>query len=419
MKPIVYLLEEQISGLFAKSISRRVDIECHAYAWDDYSVIHAYTRPTNVHSAGALTGAKFVLLPSGASLHECQATVSELIANQNALEPLLIIFFTIRGAILTHKGFLARGLAGPAECEIRFLPIKSDLYSRSKGLLETDILAGKKVGIVGLGSGGSPIAIELAKAGIGHFVLMDFDRLELSNIARHVCGISDLGRFKTFAVRDAIYQRNPHASIDTFEIDVNVQRDACSSALSIVDLIVCASDNDRSRFFLNEIALKYRKPAIFGRAITRATGGDVLRVRPLEGPCYSCLYSQSVRREGSDDEEISQSRQARSLLPDYTSDADVKAAVQVGLSSDITPISNFMVKMALVELSKGLNSGITTLEEDLVADFYIWANRRDGIYQSWSKLEYNFNKPSILRWYGAKVARDPNCMVCGTRPTSV
>jgi len=71
-----------------------------------------------------------------------------------------------------------------------------------------------------------------------------------------------------------------------------------------------------------------------------------------------------------------------------------------------------MVKLALVELSRGLQTGITSLEDDLVADFYIWANRRENIYKNWSKLEYGFDKPSILRWYGAKVPRDPTCMVC-------
>jgi hypothetical protein len=72
-----------------------------------------------------------------------------------------------------------------------------------------------------------------------------------------------------------------------------------------------------------------------------------------------------------------------------------------------------MVKLALVELSRGLESGISSLEADLEADFYIWANRRDSVYSNWSKLAYNFNVPTILRWYGAKVTRDPNCLVCG------
>jgi hypothetical protein len=139
-----------------------------------------------------------------------------------------------------------------------------------------------------------------------------------------------------------------------------------------------------------------------------------LRVRPLQGPCYSCLYSQNVRQEGSDDEEISQHSQAKTLMPEYTSEQEVNAVIQVGLSSDIAPISNFMVKLALVELSKGLNSGIASLEEDFIADFYIWANRRDSTYATWSKLEFGFNKPTILRWYGARVQRDPSCMVCAT-----
>jgi len=124
------------------------------------------------------------------------------------------------------------------------------------------------------------------------------------------------------------------------------------------------------------------------------------------------LFSLNVRQEGSDDEEISQANQAKRILPDYTNEKDIKTVVQVGLASDIAPISNFMVKLALVELSKGLNSGIKSLEEDLVSDFYIWANRRENVYESWSKLEYNFNKPTILRWYGAKITRDPHCMVC-------
>ena len=56
---------------------------------------------------------------------------------------------------------------------------------------------------------------------------------------------------------------------------------------------------------------------------------------------------------------------------------------------------------------------INTLEEDLIADFYIWANRREKIYANWPKMEYNFTKQTILRWYGAKVKKDANCTVCG------
>lgn len=400
---VVYLHEEQIRELSSESFH----IRGFAYEMDDATVIHAFTKKPNVIPSGDSIKADFYPLNSE---EQVKKLLIELRGKRTEGDLLSILFFINEQGILKSKAILQRENK-EISCEVKFIPEKSELYSRSKGLLETDILVKKKVGIVGLGSGGSPIVIELAKAGVGNFVLIDFDRIELSNLARHICGINDLGRYKTYAVRDSILLKNPYANIKTFEIDVNEHPQECQEALSDVDLIVCASDNDKSRFFLNDIALKNNIPAIFGRAITRAIGGDVLRVRPRVGPCYNCLYSQNLRNT---EEEISQKeRQAKKILPDYTSEENLKAVVQVGLASDIAPITNFMVKLALVELSKGSNSGISSLEEDLVSDFYIWANRREYVYEGWSKLEFNFNKPSILRWYGARVEKDPECMACG------
>ena len=411
MTHLVYLHEEQINTFFKDNNKQNV-IHGVAYGMDENTVFHAYTNSPKVIPSGITIPAKFILLNSFNEEVESIKESKKYMREGESEEFVLLVFFVLEEGKLNYKSFFLKNNK-IENCSIRLVPIKSDLYSRSKGLLETDSLSKKTVGIVGLGSGGSPIALELAKAGVGKFVLIDFDRLELSNVSRHICGTNDLGRLKTFAVRDAILQKNPYAEIITLEIDVNEYSNECTEALSKVDLIMCASDNDRSRFLLNEIALKYKTPAIFGRAITRAIGGDVLRVRPFIGPCYSCLYSQNVRQDGGDDEEVSLEEQAKKLLPDYTSEQEIKTVVQVGLASDIAPISNFMVKLALVELSKGIDSGIKSLEEDLISDFYIWANRRENAYEGWTKLEYNFNKPSILRWYGARIGKDPNCMVCG------
>lgn len=94
---------------------------------------------------------------------------------------------------------------------------------------------------------------------------------------------------------------------------------------------------------------------------------------------------------------------------------DATATVQPGLSADIAPSSTLMVKLALVELSRGHDAGIASLEADLVADFYVWANRRERTYARWSPMAFGFDKPSVLRWYGARVERDPACPVCGSR----
>ncbi len=400
MKPLVFLHEEQIRILFENKTLTTTN--GFAYCMDDASVIHAFSEIPKVLPSGKGIRTLFLIYESKDKLEQSQ--IDDYHDNS------LIISLTINDNKLIAKAKLLIETK-IIECIVKYIPEKSELYSRSKGLLETSLLEKKTVGIVGLGSGGSPIAVELAKAGIGNFVLIDFDRIELSNVARHICGINDLGRYKTFAVRDCILLKNPYAKIKTYEIDINEKPVECNSALSDVDIIICASDNDKSRFFLNDIALKNNFPAIFGRTITRAIGGDVFRVRPHKGPCYNCLHSQNFRNT---EEEISQrERQARKFLPDYTSEENLDMIVQVGLASDIAPITNFMVKLALVELSKGFPSGISSLEEDLVADYYIWANRREYVYDSLNKLEYNYNKPSILRWYGAKVEKDPNCMVCG------
>ena len=410
MNPIVILFEQQLKELdyLTGGVSQRDGL---AHTRDDDTVLQAHTKQPAIDTSAATLPCVFVSSAS-AGLFDNIIDYAEQLCRKNGQGKLLLIFLARNTDSIQHRAWLFNGDT-LCSCNTKLIPEESELFSRNKGLLETDSLAKKEVGIIGLGSGGSTIAVELAKAGVCKFVLIDFDRLELSNISRHICGVDDLGRFKTRAVRDAIKQKNPYALVNTVEIDITQNQEECSDALSQVDLIIGASDNDRSRFLINEYSLAFNIPAIFGRALTRAVGGDVLRVRPKQGPCYNCLYSQSIRSAGGDDEEISQEKQAEKLLPDYTSPEEINAAVQVGLASDIAPIANLMVKLALVELSNDSQTGIRSLAEDLVADFYIWANRRENIYESWSKLEYNYDKPTILRWYGARVDRDPDCMVCG------
>ena len=89
--------------------------------------------------------------------------------------------------------------------------------------------------------------------------------------------------------------------------------------------------------------------------------------------------------------------------------------VQVGLSADIEPICNMMVKLSLMELSRGANSGIKCLESELVYDYYMWANRRERRHASWAPLPNAANRPTILRWYGARIPKDDQCPLCSKK----
>ena len=411
MSPLVYVLEEQVQELLAHTKADEWT-EGSAYAFDDWSVFHAYTEKPPFAPAGYLCRCFYTRADAAGLVDEEHLLRSLGIAGEPDGQPvLLLVASRAPDGLPVCQGLLVTA-SGTTAAATRFVPRRSELYSRNAGLLEVSALAHKRVVIVGLGSGGSPVALELARAGVGHFTLIDFDRLELGNISRHVCGVNDLGRYKTLAVRDQLLQKNPYADVTTMELNVNQALSQVEDAVGASDLLIVASDNDQSRFNLNQMSLNTNKVALYGRAITRAAGGEVLRVRPWQGPCYNCVFSAGVGQ--GREEEMSQKRQALSVLPAYVEEEKINAMIQVGLSSDIVPIANMMVKLALVELSRGMETGISSVDEDLASDFYIWANRREEAYANWPAMGYKWTHPSILRWYGARVARDPNCMVCGT-----
>ena len=412
-KTIVYLYEDEIIDYISGSEEQ---IRGVAFEWKNENVFHIHTVTPKMPVSG-LPCMSFILKVSDDVYN---LSNSELLLNidiqksygqSQFSKKAILSIFTISNNQILKKSLLLEN-DNIIECETFYVPQKSDLYSRSKGLLEVDMLENKKVAIVGLGSFGSNIAIELAKAGIGNFVLFDFDRVELSNIARHICGINDLGRYKTHAIRDAILLKNPFANIETFEININESRKIFEEQIDNCDLILCLTDENRSREYINDLSIGLQKKVIYGRAITRAEGGDVFRYLPeKQKPCLACLIGKGLFEYK--EEEISNKKQLERDLPAYTPIEEKESTIQVGLSSDILPICNMIVKLTLVELSKGLNTGLSSLEEDLVADYFMWANRREKKYKNWEKLEFRANQLSILRWYGVRVPKDSNCLSCG------
>ncbi|MCY1660931.1 HesA/MoeB/ThiF family protein [Chryseobacterium sp. SL1] len=411
-KPIVYVYEEEI----IKFISDAQDkIRGVAFEWEHENVFHIHTVAPKTPVSG-LPCKSFMLKVS----HDIFTLSNEKLLQNlelsdefrgcNFTKKAVISVFSRSESRIVKKSFLYENTV-LTDCETLYVPQKSELYSRSKGILEVGILEQKKVAVVGLGSFGSHIAVELAKAGVGNFKLFDFDRVELSNIARHICGINDLGRYKTHAIRDAVLLKNPYTDVSTFEININENGVLFSEEIEDCDLILCLTDENRSRQYINDLSIEKQKKVIYGRAITRAEGGDIFRYTPeKEKPCLACLIGKGLFKYK--EEEISNKKQLARDLPAYTSVEENESVIQVGLSSDILPICNMIVKLSLVELSKGLQSGISSLEEDLVADYYLWVNRREKKYKNWEKLEYRANQLSILRWYGVRVAKDSHCLTC-------
>jgi hypothetical protein len=73
------------------------------------------------------------------------------------------------------------------------------------------------------------------------------------------------------------------------------------------------------------------------------------------------------------------------------------------------------VKLIIQEFVKGTETTLRSLDEDLVAPWYLWLNRREPgtQYQKLGPLEFNVDGIRVLRWYGIDMKPDPACPVCG------
>ena len=293
-----------------------------------------------------------------------------IVVSSNASEPWV--------AIRTEMGWQ------PVEHDV--IRLHADFASRLDGLFDTRYLAQKTVTVIGLGTGGSLVAMELAKNGVGRFRLVDFDRLETHNIARHTCGLSDIGRYKTCALADQLYDKHPSVEVKKYEFNILEDIDVLREIITGSDLVVAATDSEASKRRINQVCWEAGIPAVYGAAYDRAFGGDVLRVVPPDSACYECFYKQIT--------EIFNTTPKKTV--DYSTEDPTQVTAEPGLGLDVAFIGLILAKMALLTLLEGSESGL----EDFPSDSVMWGNRREWI----------FEQP--LQSLFMEVAINPTCPVC-------
>jgi molybdopterin/thiamine biosynthesis adenylyltransferase len=155
---------------------------------------------------------------------------------------------------------------------------------RQQKLLDSTVL------VVGMGGLGSPAAMYLASAGVGHLILADFDIVELSNLQRQIIhGTEDIGRSKVDSAFDRLKQLNPDITVTRFKQVLDDE--TLADLVPQVDLVVDGCDNFDTRFAVNRACVKYHKPLVSGAAI-RFEGQVSVFLNDGSGPCYHCLYKE-------------------------------------------------------------------------------------------------------------------------------
>ena len=167
-------------------------------------------------------------------------------------------------------------------------------YSRHLLLPEVGIegqrkLKAARVLLVGAGGLGSPAALYLAASGVGRLGLAEFDTVDVTNLQRQILhGTADIGRPKLDSARDRLQDLNPHVSIEPVA-DRLTSRNALE-VLGRYDVVVDGSDNFPTRYLVNDACVLLGKPLVYG-SIFRFEG-QVSVFDAARGPCYRCLYSE-------------------------------------------------------------------------------------------------------------------------------
>ena len=163
-------------------------------------------------------------------------------------------------------------------------------------------LRDKRVLLLGCGAVGGSLALELARAGVGHLALLDHDIFKPENTYRHVLGKRYWGQNKALAMKYAITTQLPFAEVQAIPKTIETALDHDMVRLSDYDLILSALGNPTSELALNEQVrgLAGGPPIIFTWLEPLGVGGHAVLSGQGDKPgCFECLYTPPDESDAS------------------------------------------------------------------------------------------------------------------------
>ena len=143
--------------------------------------------------------------------------------------------------------------------------------------------------IVGAGGLGSPAAVYMAAGGVGTLTICDFDTVDLTNLQRQIIHTTEsVGINKAVSAKHTLNAINPDAVVNTVQ-DKSTE-DAFEKLIAASDVVLDCSDNFATRYALNRLCFKLKKPLVSGAAIGFEGQVTVFDFRHQASPCYHCLF---------------------------------------------------------------------------------------------------------------------------------
>ena len=252
---------------------------------------------------------------------------------------------------------------------------------RINHLLSPKALAGRRLVVVGLGSGGFPAMQNLAMCGVSDWVLVDRDILSPENLVKHPGMRKDIGRLKTEIAEEWVLDRNPDATVERLDCDITSEegRAMLRNAIESAQVVLCCTDNQNTRLQINRTCLELSTPCVTGVVYRTGFGGDAFIYEPGKSGCYDCFLSQI--KEVSIGRQLDDSRALTEIEDEiaqevYGKRSDPKYGLS-GLAIDIQMVSTLVARLALpalleesvnesmLKLFKGGGDNLTRLETNL------------------------------------------------------
>jgi len=142
---------------------------------------------------------------------------------------------------------------------------------------------------IGAGGLGSPFALYLVAAGIKELTILDNDTLSLSNLQRQILyKESQIGKEKVLAAKESLATLNSEVEINTYY--EYVDENSIVKYIENKDFIVDCSDNFKTKFLVNEVAVNYGIKAVI--AGIKDFYGQIITINPKKTACYECVFNQ-------------------------------------------------------------------------------------------------------------------------------
>jgi adenylyltransferase/sulfurtransferase len=224
-------------------------------------------------------------------------------------------------------------------------------------------LLAARVLVVGAGGLGSAALMYLASSGVGHITVVDGDRVELTNLQRQVVHRNDsVGTPKAASAAETLAAINPEIEIEALDERAGPER--LMALVRSADVVLDCSDNFATRHALNRACVAARKPLVSGAGIRFDGQVAVFDLRRDDSPCYHCLFADDAR------------------------EADERCAT-MGVFAPLVGVVGTFQALEAIKLVAGIGESLA------------------GRLMLFDAL--------ASRWHEVRLARDPQCRICGAQ----